>query len=159
MVPIASAQSMRPRHLGSCAEQDRIVVLGHVQIADVDDELVHAHSSADREPVPVDRHRPDVGRVPRDAIGIAERDERERRVAVGRVDVPVGDTLAGVHPLHGREPGPQRHGWDEAELSLRGDGREAVDRDARTHEVEVRLGQRERRGRVGDVTHLRPHTE
>ena len=62
-------------------EQHGLVALGDRQVADVHDELVHAHPAADREALPVDRDRADVGRVPRDPVGVAERDERERGVA------------------------------------------------------------------------------
>ena len=77
------------------------------------------------------------------------------RVAGRGVRVPVRHALAGVDPLDRGQRRAQRHRRDEAEVALLRHGRESVDGDAGADEIEVRVGQGERGGRVGEVPQLR----
>ena len=65
-------------------EEHDLVALAHRVVADVEDELVHAHGARDGPATTGDEHRPDVRRRARDPVGVAERHERERRLPVGR---------------------------------------------------------------------------
>jgi hypothetical protein len=44
-------------------------------IAEVEDELIHAYDSSDGSTPTGSRHRANVGRITRDSVGVAERNE------------------------------------------------------------------------------------
>ena len=75
----------RARPVRACAEQDRLVLsLTSRSPTSTTNWSMHTRPLIVNR-VAVDRHRADVRRVPRDAVGVAERHERERGVAFGRV--------------------------------------------------------------------------
>ena len=115
----------------------------------VDHELVHADPTADPELPAVDRDGCRVGRVTRHPVAVPQRHQGERGLAVGRVGVAVGDALAGPDALHVRQGRAQGHRRHQPVVAL--DRGEAVDRDARAHQVEVGLGQGQGRRRVAEV--------
>ena len=107
MVPSSSAQSCAvgsPSRPGS--EQDRVVTFGDVGWAgsEVDDELVHA-DAPDAAPQPtIDQHVNATAQAAEDTVGVADRQQRQRGVAVGDPGVAVRHAVARPAPTG---PGPQ----------------------------------------------------
>ena len=108
---------------------------------------------------PASEDRTDAAARARHPVGVAQRHQPDRRVALDRVGVPVGDPRPGRQPLDEHEPAGQRHRGPQP--VRRGAGhvghrREPVDSEAGADQVEVLLGRGQRRGRVGQVAHLGP---
>ncbi len=84
---------------------------------------------------------------------VAERDERERRLAGRRIRVAVGDAAPGRHALDLDDLGGERHRRPEPECArIRAVTRaQSVNADADPHRVVARVGPRERGLRRGDV--------
>src|SRR5690606_27830588 len=98
------------------AEQHHLVAYRDLCITDVDDELVHGDAARDRVRAAVDVHGTALRRLPGDAVGVAQRDESEIRVALAAIRVVVGDTGAGGYASHGGDRGPEGHGGAQPQI-------------------------------------------
>src|SRR6202140_2891754 len=78
------------------AEEDRSVALAHAGLAgsEVDDELVHADPADVGPPAAVDQHVEAAAQSPVHPVGVPDRHQRQRRVAIGDPNVTVRHPIA-----------------------------------------------------------------
>src|SRR5580704_6854041 len=91
------------------AEQHDLVASLRWLVAQLENDLVHIDRSRDLEPPTAQEYPALIGRVPRDALVVAERHQPERHVAIGDVPVRVGHAGVRRHALDLDQPYPQRH--------------------------------------------------
>ncbi len=130
-----------------------------VVVPAIEDELVHGHAAGDGPPPPAQPHLGDTSGRPRNAIGVADGDQRQGGFPVGAVRQPVGDALAGWYPLDQRDPGAQCHGGlqDRAGAArLVPDRIDSVEPDPAAHHVEDGLRPLQDRRCVGQMPPPRP---
>ena len=136
------------------AEQHDFLAGRHRLVAEVDDELIHAHRARDGPPAAARGHQRPSGRRARHAVRVAERHQPERGLAVGDVPVAVGHAGAGRHPLDQGQPGAQRHGRPQPGRRAARQGGHAVQAAAEPHQVQPGAGHGQRGRGVGDVPDL-----
>ena len=82
------------------AEQNGVVTLGHVDLTgtEVHHELVHADSTDAASRPAVDQHVDAAAQGPEHTVGITDRQQRQRGVALGDPGVTIGHSVAGPAP-------------------------------------------------------------
>src|SRR2546430_12646677 len=140
------------------SEKDSHVTRGNRVVTAVEHDLVHAHPARDGAPPPGQPDGADVGGVPRHPVAVAQRYDRERGVRRRGVRVSIGDTLTCGRPLRDEHPRAYRHRRPQPEALPRDRG-QAVGRDPRAYQLEMRVRPGQRRGGVGQMAVARGEPE
>ena len=105
IVPIVAAISRTSMRSSPCDADDHDFVAGRdVQAGDVGHQHVHAHRADDRRAAAADQHRAAAREPQVEAVGVAGRNDGDRRRPLGREPHAVADALAGAHALHRDDP-------------------------------------------------------
>src|ERR1043166_6240412 len=140
------------RRVGLVADEDYFGAEGNGgQFGQVDGELVHAYSADDRGEVPGDADEALVGMAAEKAVEVADGHDAEFGLASGGEGLTVADAVAEGQVLDQRYVRDQAEGGLEIKWEDLRRGVIAIEGEAGTDHVEVRVRQADRRGAVGKM--------